>query len=514
VTTSGSALSGEALDLALERLAAEDGHASALRWRDETWGRATLRDAMLGWCGLLREHGVATGATVIVDLARGPDAVAAHLALLRVAALAVPVNAAATAAELAHVLADADPQLVVCDRGRVAVHDEALAAMRSEAAAPPPRRLVRSADDAAPPPAVNPEPAAARGDDDVAVMLYTSGTTGRPKGAMITHGNLNATASALRDAWELSPTDHLLHVLPLFHVHGLVVALHAVLGAGGQITLLPRFETDAVWRALGAGEVSVFMGVPTMYHRLLSSPPEGEARLDGLRLCTCGSAPLPAERLLAFERLTGQRILERYGLTEAGMVSGNPLSGERRAGGVGVDLPGVTTRLVDPASGEVVAPGAEGEVQLTGPQVFAGYRNRPEETEAAFTADGWLRTGDLGRRDDAGHLVLVGRLKELVISGGYNVHPPEVEAALREHASVSDAAVCGLPDDDLGERVAAAVVPAPGASPDVDELLAFCAERLAPYKRPRRLAIVDELPRNALGKVQRGRLPKHCGWTD
>jgi malonyl-CoA/methylmalonyl-CoA synthetase len=469
---------------------------------------------MWGWCALLRAQGVRAGATVILDLARGPDAVAAHLALLRVAAVAVPVNATATATELGHVLADADPQLVVCDRGRVAVHDEALAAIRSEAAAPLPRRLVRGAEDAPPSPPDTPEPGAPRGEDDVAVLLYTSGTTGRPKGAMITHGNLIATARALHQAWQLSPADHLLHVLPLFHVHGLVVALHAVLGAGGQVSLAPRFETDAVWHALGAGEVSVFMGVPTMYHRLLTSPPEGGSRLDGLRLCTCGSAPLPAERLLAFERLTGQRILERYGLTEAGMVSGNPLSGERRAGGVGLDLPGVTTRLVNPARGDPVAPGAEGEVQLTSPQVFAGYRNRREETAAAFTADGWLRTGDLGRRDDAGHLVLVGRLKELVISGGYNVHPPEVEAALREHASVSDAAVCGLPDDDLGERVAAAVVPAPGASPDVDELLAFCAERLAPYKRPRRLAIVSELPRNALGKLQRGRLAEHCGWTD
>ena len=321
-------------------------------------------------------------------------------------------------------------------------------------------------------------------------MGYTSGTTGRPKGAVLSHGNLLSSVEALLLAWRWTADDRLVLALPLFHMHGLGVGLHGTLAAGASAVLVPRFEPDAVFDAIATHEATLFFGVPTMYARLVTSPRAGELRR--LRLCVSGSAPLPADLHERVEAASGQRVLERYGMTETVMLVSNPYDGERRPGTVGLPLPGVELRLSEGA----------GEVLVRGPNVFGGYRNRPEANAEAFDEDGWFRTGDLGALDADGYLTLVGRAKELVISGGYNVYPREVEDVLRLHPDVVDAAVVGTPDPNWGEVVTAYLeVADPEAAPDLDDLA--LDERLAPYKRPRIIHVVEALPRNALGKVQK-----------
>jgi malonyl-CoA/methylmalonyl-CoA synthetase len=331
----------------------------------------------------------------------------------------------------------------------------------------------------------------AAGPGDPALLCYTSGTTGAPKGAVLAHGNLLASAEALRLAWRWGQDDRLVLALPLFHVHGLGVGLHGTLLAGASAVLLPRFEVDAVLDAARDQRATLFFGVPTMYTRLAASPRAAE--LSRLRLCVSGSAPLPPT---VFERLAeraGQRVLERYGMTETVMNVSNPCDGERRPGTVGLPLPGVELRL---------AGGDQGEVLVRGPNVFSGYWGNPSATAEAFDADGWFRTGDLGSFDERGYLRIEGRGKELIITGGYNVHPREVEELLLEHPGVAEVAVVGTPSEEWGEQVTAFVVPAdPAAPPGRDELLAFAAERLAGFKRPRVVHYVEALPRNALGKV-------------
>jgi len=325
-----------------------------------------------------------------------------------------------------------------------------------------------------------------------ALIGYTSGTTGRPKGAVLSHANLLASVEALRLAWRWTPEDRLVLSLPLFHMHGLGVGLHGTLHAGASAVLLPRFEEDAVFDAITDHAATLFFGVPTLYHRLVDTA--RVTLLASLRLCVSGSAPLPADLHRRFEAVTGQRILERYGMTETAMLVSNPVEGERRPGTVGLPLPGVDVRLA----------GEPGEIQVRGPNVFSGYWERPDANAEAFTEDGWFRTGDLGHCDEAGYLCIAGRAKELVISGGYNVYPREVEDALRRHPAIEDAAVVGTPSAEWGELVTAYVV----AREDVplDTLRSFLAEHLAPYKHPRRVHRVEALPRNALGKVQKHRL--------
>jgi malonyl-CoA/methylmalonyl-CoA synthetase len=326
-----------------------------------------------------------------------------------------------------------------------------------------------------------------------ALIGYTSGTTGRPKGAVLSHANLLASAESLRRAWRWTARDRLILALPLFHMHGLGVGLHGTLHAGASAVLLPRFDVDAVLDAAERHAATLFFGVPTLYHRLAAAP--GAAALARLRLCVSGSAPLPAALHDAFAAATGQRILERYGMTETVMLVSNPVEGERRPGTVGLPLPGVEVRLVD---------GAPGAIEVRGPNVFAGYWERPDADAEAFSADGWFRTGDLGELDAAGYLRIVGRAVELVISGGYNVYPREVEDALRAHPGIDDAAVVGTPSDEWGERVTAYVTGR--GVPDLATLRRFLADRLAPYKQPRLLHVVEALPRNVLGKVQKHRL--------
>jgi malonyl-CoA/methylmalonyl-CoA synthetase len=339
-----------------------------------------------------------------------------------------------------------------------------------------------------------------------AVIIYTSGTTGRPKGAEITHGNLSSNLQSLHIAWGWTPDDILLHVLPIFHVHGLFVALHGALHAGATTLLMREFDARRTLEMLASGGCTVFMAVPTIHQRLLDVPDAGQFDLSQVRLITSGSDRLPDEVFTGFQQTFGYTLLERYGMTETGMNCSNPLDGERRLGSVGLPLSDVELRVVNPENHQPLPDGEIGEVQLRGPNVFKGYWQQPQKTTESFTTDGWFRTGDLGFRERDGYLTLCGRSKDLIISGGLNIYPPEVERVLAEHPSVVACAVIGCPDREWGERVTAVVVLSPGESVSESDLIAFCRGRLAPYKSPKAIVFRDELPRNAMGKVQKAEL--------
>jgi len=436
-----------------------------------TWTYADLDDRSARLAGALRRRGVGVGDRVVVQVPKSADAVALYLACLRRGIVPIPLNTGYTPAEVAGFVEDARPALVVDDPilGELVADDAPLA------------ELVR------------------RAEDDPAAMLYTSGTTGRSKGAVLSIGNLVANARALIDAWRFEPGDVLVHVLPVFHVHGLFVALHCALGVGAAIRFHTRFDPDAVVADLARS--TVLMGVPTHYHRLLDHPGLDAAACAGMRLFTSGSAPLHAAEHDAFTARTGHRIVERYGMTETMILTSNPYDGERVAGTVGFALPDVELRVVDDDGG-VCPVGVDGGVEVRGPGVFLGYWERPDATAAAFRPDGWFRTGDVGHLDGDGRLTLAGRASDLIIAGGYNVYPKEVELVLDALPEIAESAVVGVPDADLGEQVVAVVVPAAGAQVDPDSVLASCGD-LARFKRPRRVVLVDELPRNAMGKVQK-----------
>ena len=454
------------------------------------------------WAAALRGLGLAPGARVAVQVEKSPEAVLLHLALLRAGLVHLPLNPAYRPAELEHFLTDARPQALVCDPAR----EEALAPLARGAGVAHILTLDAAGRGSLPERAAaapRPLPTEPRAADDPAAILYTSGTTGPPKGAVITHGNLVANARALERAWGWREDDVLVHALPLFHVHGLFVACHLAL-RGSRLRLLPRFDPEAVVRAFAGA--SVFMGVPTHYARLLACGRLTREACAGMRLFVSGSAPLPERVFAAFHERTGHAILERYGMTEIGMALSNPLAGPRVPGTVGVPLPGVEVRIVD-ARGLPAADGETGELQVRGPSVFAGYWNAPERTAAAFAADGWFRTGDLARRDPAsGHYAIVGRLRALIVTGGFKVQPEEVERHLEALPGVAESAVFGVPHPEWGEAVTAAVVPQAGARLEEAALRGALRERLAPYKVPKRILVVEALPRNAMGKVQRRRL--------
>jgi malonyl-CoA/methylmalonyl-CoA synthetase len=467
----------------------------AVHWRaaPERPVLADARGARLSWgeleaesaraAGRLHAAGLRPGERVLASAASSLALAVAHVACLRLGLVVLPANPAYRAAELALLLADARPRAALVDD----------ASLSAQLAALDPGLLVRSPllelDD-------GPVPALDRvAPEATALLAYTSGTTGRPKGALLSHGNLHATAEALRLAWRWTPADRLVHALPLFHMHGLGVALHGTLQAGASALLLPRFDPDAVLDAVGREQATLFFGVPTMLHRLADHP--RAAALGRLRLLVSGSAPLAADLHARIAARTGQVCLERYGMTETGMLVSNPVDGARVPGTVGFPLPGVELRL---ARG--------GEIEVRGPNVFRGYRERPDANAEAFTRDGWFRTGDLGELDADGRLRIVGRAKELVISGGYNVHPREVEEALLAHPAVREAAVVGTPSPEWGEVVTAYLVSERAIA--LDELRAHLADRLAAFKHPRIVYRVDALPRNALGKVQRHRLEGGC----
>lgn len=454
--------------------------------------KPTLWDTGTGWttrgdlaqrtkaaAGRLYGAGLRKGDRIILSAAASVDLVVAHVAALRLGLIVVPVNGAYQQAELAHIVGDADPRAAVVDRPEWV---RWLAELAPEMTVVSPRLDI----DEGTAPSLD-----QLSSGDPALLGYTSGTTGVPKGAVLTHGNLLAGAESVRIAWRWTPDDRLVLALPLFHMHGLGVGLHGTLLTGASAVLLDGFSPDAVLDAAQAHDATLFFGVPTMYTRLAQSPRVGE--LSRLRLCVAGSAPLSADQHRRLEEAAGVRVLERYGMTETIMLVSNPYDEERRAGTVGFPLPGVELRLA-PDSGEVL---------VKGPNVFAGYWRRQEATEEAFDENGWFRTGDLGEFDDDGYLRLQGRAKELIISGGLNVYPREVEDALRSHPEVDDVAITGTLNEEWGELVTAWVVPASRNAPDLDDLRSHLNGVCADFKHPRLLHYVKELPRNALGKVQK-----------
>ncbi|MBI5825802.1 MAG: long-chain-fatty-acid--CoA ligase [Chloroflexi bacterium] len=351
-------------------------------------------------------------------------------------------------------------------------------------------------------------PCEASSPSSTAVIIYTSGTTGRPKGAEITHGNLISNLQSLHEVWGWQADDILLHVLPIFHVHGLFVALHGALHAGATTLLMREFDAQKTLQTLVERRCTVFMAVPTIHNRLLDAPNAKNFDLSHLRLITSGSDRLPDEVFTGFQQTFGHTLLERYGMTETGMNCSNPLHGERRIGSVGHPLPGVEVRFVDSESRASLPTGEIGELEIRGPNIFKGYWNQPDKTSASFSADGWFKTGDLGYLEADGYITLCGRSKDLIISGGLNIYPPEVERVLVEHPAVAACAVIGCPDREWGEKVTAVVALKKTESVSGEELMRFCREKLAPYKSPKSIVFKDELPRNAMGKVQKAELRK------
>ena len=464
-----------------------------------------LLDVSARFANVLVEWGVRPGDRVAVQVEKSIENLMLYLASLRVGAVYLPLNTAYTPAEIAYFLGDAEPRVFLCDpsKAETFVPVASDAGARLETMAPWSMEAdelgtLLDAGEMAPTEFED----VSRTADDLAAILYTSGTTGRSKGAMLTHGNLWSNAKALVEAWRFTPDDHLIHALPVFHTHGLFVATNCVLASGSTMHMLPRFDARRIIELMGGEDgrrASVLMGVPTFYTRLLKEPDLAEAA-RGMRLFTSGSAPLLAETHRAFETATGQRILERYGMTETNMNTSNPYDGERRAGTVGMPLPDVELRIM--ADDGEVEEGEVGTIEVRGPNVFEGYWRMPEKTAEELRPDGWFVTGDLGTRSPDGYVTIVGRGKDLVITGGFNVYPKEVESAIDELNGVAESAVIGLPHDDFGEAVTAVVV-AEGTGTDEQAILAALGDRLAKYKQPKRVFVIDELPRNTMGKVQK-----------
>ncbi len=437
----------------------------------------------------------------------GWDYVAVQWAIWRSGGIAVPMATSHPAAELAYVLDDAEPEVVVAHPS-LTERVKGVAAERGLEVLGTPELIADG------PVASLPELAAGRR----AMMLYTSGTTGRPKGVVTTHANNEAQVRSLVEAWGWSEDDHILLTLPLHHVHGIVNVLTCALWSGAVCQILARFDPVETWERIARGDVTLYMAVPTLYGRLIAAweaadVPTRErwsAGARGLRLMVSGSAALPVPTLERWEEITGQRLLERYGMTEIGMGISNPLHGERRPGHVGQPLPGVEVRLVDEA-GVPVAEGTSGQIEVRGPGVFGEYWRRAEATEEAFTPDGWFRTGDRAVLVDGSYRILGRESVDILKTGGEKVSALEIEDELRNHPGVGDCAVVGVPDPDWGERVCAAVVARAGASPTPEELRSFVKERLAPYKVPKEVRVVGELPRNAMGKVTKPDVKKLFG---
>jgi len=463
---------------------------------------AWLRDQSGRFAAALMHRGVRPGDRVAVQVDKSAEAVLLYIACLRMGAVFVPINVANTPNEVDYFLRDSQPRVAVIrpeDRMLLTSlamsagvgHVETLGAEDDGSLL----ELVRQMAPLGDPPRV-------AGANSPAAIVYTSGTTGRSKGAMLTRANLASNAAALVEAWRFTGRDVLLHTLPLFHVHGLFAAINTVLASGSSLLLLPKFDAALALKHLP--QVTAYMGVPTHYTRLLQLPELNREVAAGVRLFFSGSAPLLAETHLEFLRRTGHTILERYGMTETLMNTSNPYEGARKPGSVGLPLEGIAIRVANDLTG-AVEPRADGTglLEVRGPNVFAGYWRDPEKTRAEFTADGWFKTGDLGRFDDDGYVFIVGRAKDLVISGGYNVYPKEVEAELDALSGVLESAVFGVPHPDFGEGVTAVVVPQAQAVLSEADIIHSIQSRLARYKVPKRILLIDELPRNTMGKVQK-----------
>jgi len=455
--------------------------------------------------GLLCDAGAVRGDRIAVQVDKSPAALFLYLACLRAGLVYLPLNTAYQRSELAYFLQDARPKVVVCRPTSLTLLRE-LAAGKAEIftldhegcgsltdAAATLADEFKTVDCAA---------------DDLAVIIYTSGTTGRAKGAMVTHRNLLSNSSVLVDYWEFSDRDVLLHALPVFHIHGLFVANHCALLSGAKLLWHRKFDSVLVLRDLA--RATVMMGVPTFYTRLLAHPGFDREACQGMRLFISGSAPLQPETFREFKRRSGQSILERYGMSEAGMICSNPLHGERRAGSVGLPLAGVSLRIAG-EDDHPVAQGLAGSIQIKGENVFAGYWDNPDKTRLEFTEDGYFRTGDIGVFDSDGYVSIVGRAKDVIISGGYNVYPKEIELLIDALPGVMESAVIGIPHPDLGEAVTAVLVPKHGALLDPEAMMAELKNNLANYKVPKQIHVVDELPRNAMGKVQKASLRERYG---
>ncbi len=468
-----------------------------------SWSYAEIVELSGRLANLLREQGVKPGDRVAVQAAKSVQAIALYLATVRAGGVFLPLNTAYTRAEVDYFLDDAEPTVFVCDSSR-AREFEGIEARIFTLDADAGGSLM-PASNSLPVEFVNLE----RGPQDLAAILYTSGTTGLSKGAMLSHDNLLSNALTLVDYWRFTAADVLLHALPIFHTHGLFVATNIIMICGGSMIFLPRFDLDAMLEQLP--HATSLMGVPTFYTRLLADPRFERDLVAHMRLFVSGSAPMLAETHVQFEATTGHRILERYGMTETNMNTSNPYVGERRAGSVGFPLPGVEIKITDPENGAQLVAGETGMIEVRGPNVFLGYWRKPEKTALDLRDDGFFITGDMGKFDAEGYVHILGREKDLVISGGYNIYPKQIETEIDALDGVTESAVFGIPDPDLGEVVAAAVVLEAGATLDQEHILGALQPRLARFKLPRRLVLLEELPRNAMGKVQKNILRDRYG---
>ncbi|MCX2725706.1 malonate--CoA ligase [Roseibium salinum] len=448
---------------------------------------------------VLTGGGLQPGDRLAAQVQKSPTALALYAACVQAGIVFLPLNTAYTVDELSYFIENSGAKTVICDAGSQAL----LAPVAARSGA---RLETLNADGSGTlsdladvMPAIY--PTVERTEDDLAAFLYTSGTTGRSKGAMLTQGNLLSNAVTLAAHWHFTPRDVLLHALPIFHTHGLFVATNVTLAAGSSMIFLPRFDQDAMidWMP----RATTMMGVPTFYTRLLQDPRFTRELTSHMRLFISGSAPLLADTHREFEERTGHRILERYGMTETNMNTSNPYDGERRAGTVGFPLPGVELKITDPDTGTTLPDGTVGQIEVRGPNVFKGYWQMPDKTAAELREDGFFITGDLGKIDEDGYVHIVGRNKDLIISGGYNIYPKEIELVLDAQPGVSESAVIGVPHADFGETVLGVLVPDPDVDPDLEAILKAAGSSLARFKHPRKLVLVDSLPRNTMGKVQK-----------
>jgi malonyl-CoA/methylmalonyl-CoA synthetase len=467
------------------------------------WSYAELVALSGQLANLLQASGVKPGDRIAVQVHKSVEAIALYLAAVRCGAVFLPLNTAYTRAEVEYFLDDAEPAIFVCDSAREAEFEGIEARLFSLdgdgsgsllAAA---QSLEAEFDNVQ------------RGPEDLAAILYTSGTTGLSKGAMLSHDNLLSNALTLVDYWQFSSDDVLLHALPIFHTHGLFVATNIILATGGSMIFLARFDVEQMLAQLP--RVTSLMGVPTFYTRLLADERFERDLVAHIRLFVSGSAPMLPETHVQFEGRTGQRILERYGMTETNMNTSNPYDGERRIGSVGFPLPGVDIKICDPETGVEVAAGETGMIEVCGPNVFLGYWRKPEKTALELRDNGFFISGDLGKIDADGYVHIVGREKDLIISGGYNIYPKQIETEIDLLEGVLESAVFGIKHADLGEAVAAAVVPLAGVELDTELLVRSLETSLARFKLPRKVFVVDELPRNAMGKVQKNVLRERHG---
>lgn len=466
---------------------------SSITYQDVVDGSARIANVLV-------DAGVKPGDRVAVQTDKSPEAILLYLACLRSGAIYLPLNTAYTLSELEYFFTDAEPTAIVVRPSK----EKELNDLASRLGIAQVFTLGTNHDGSLMERAAGASAKftnVARTGDDVAAILYTSGTTGRSKGAMLTHENLASNAQTLGTIWKFTGKDVLIHALPIFHVHGLFTATNIILWANGSMFFLPKFDANEIFRVMP--EASTMMGVPTFYVRLLQDERLTREATRHMRLFVSGSAPLLAETHRAFTQRTGVNILERYGMTETGMNTSNPYDGERVAGTVGFPLPGVSLRVTDPESDAIVATNEIGMIEVKGPNVFKGYWRMPEKTASEFKPDGYFITGDLGKIDEKGYVHIVGRGKDLVISGGYNVYPKEIENEIDAIPGVSESAVIGVPHADFGEGVTAVIVPEAGAKLTEADVVGAIKGKLAAFKVPKRVLFVDALPRNSMGKVQK-----------